>query len=498
MQPDVTKPALGQKTEAPPQRLMFGGNGFSGGTAPLVGVSETTGVNSVWPWWGTMLWGTYGTYRAMCRFPTIAYVLSQVLGPLLASEWTLDADENAPQEAKDWVTENVIEHRDYIMPHALRAVVFGNAPFEVVWASKAGRYIIPEYVPLLQDNTRVRRANDGKGPFAGLENGEAKLAPAECLYILNNSDLLGAEPGDDYGRSRLENIRDTSWAGALDTLRKLAELEDRVTGVVPVIIVPAGFPENGPKNPDGSPMSFAQLANALLPSLCHPRSQGAVLETPSVGEVDASTDPARLKQLTSTIDTLDMGDRSGSQAQMLEKLKYLDEKMGEGLYRGARTLFATEGGTKADSGQHTANAEPDEEAIDNMIAEQINSQPVRVGLTLNFGPDILRKVRGIKPAPLVDSEKVAAQDLVMQLLANPATSAAAARMIDGDKTFAKANVATLMKWADAMAQAEQEKQQRIAEQQKQMQQPVNGNGNGNVNPRTAKAARTVNRMLRGN
>jgi hypothetical protein len=142
----------------------------------------------------------------------------------------------------------------------------------------------------------------------------------------------------------------------------------------------------------------------------NPRCKGLVLETPAAA-VDQIMDgnAGASKILQTTLATLDLGNRAPAQAQMLEKLAYWDNMIGRGLYRGERTLFATQGGTKADAGEHDKNAEPDQEAIDNMIAEQINCQPARVGLTLRFGADILKKVRGIKPAPLVDRERVAAR-----------------------------------------------------------------------------------------
>src|SRR5438067_73042 len=96
----ITPPALGQKTETQPGRSFYGGAVFSGGIG--IGVADLAvsglGIAGIWPGWGSMLWGTYGTYRAMLRHATIAYTVSQVLGPLLGSEWNVDADEDAPPQ----------------------------------------------------------------------------------------------------------------------------------------------------------------------------------------------------------------------------------------------------------------------------------------------------------------------------------------------------------------------------------------------------------------
>jgi hypothetical protein len=493
----IAKPKLAQQTETQfgfgVGNRFLGGGAFSGGVMPWPGVETASiaGVGGIWSGWGSTLWGTYATYRTMCRWRVIPYVLSQVLGPVLGGSWLPDADEGAPKDALDWLQENIISRRGEVMPHACRSILFGNAPFETVWGVDGGRYVVSAYVPLLPDATTVMRENNGRGPFAGLKNGQATLTPAECLYILNRSDAISDEPGDDYGRSRLENIRDSSWVASVDTFRKLGDLEQRVSGVVPVVIVPTGAPANGPTNTDGSPMTYAQMAAAILPSLCDPRSQGVVLETPAIGDVDADATPAKLKQLTTSVDPLDMGNRAASQTAMLEKLKNLDEKMGEGLYRGARTLFATAGGTKADAGQHTANAEPDCEAIDGMIAAQVNEQTVRTGLLLNFGPDILKTVRGIKPAPLVDQDQQRASTVLTTMLANPTLAVALGQTIDVDKLIdvARMPLKEGVKFADVLVKAQAD-----ALQAKQAAASALNGGNPasrNVDPKVARAARGI-------
>jgi hypothetical protein len=477
----VTKPELGQQTEKQPSG--WGGRAYRCGIGPLTGVAgtatATTGAVGAWPYWSSLLWGSYGTYRAMMNHATIAFTVSQVLGPLLGSDWVVDADEDAPKDAVEWVKENVIAHRSQVIVHALRSVILGNAPFEVVWAREASRFVIDEFVPLLPDITQVLRADNGNGPINGLQNGEAKLAPAEFLYVLNDSDVMGAEPGDDYGRSRLENIRDTAWPGWIDSALRLAELEDRVSGVVPYGIVPPGSPPGAAiSTVTGAPKSYAELLAEALPDLVNPRSKGIVAETPAAA-VDYAIDsnPGAAKMLTTEIKTLDFGNRGASQGQLLEKLKYWDNMIGRGLYRGERTLFATQGGTKADAGEHDKNAEPDQEAIDNMIARQINCQPCRVGLVLNYGEKILKKVRGIKPAPLVDKERVAARDTIDKLLASPQIGPEILPYLDGDKMFEQAGVAHVGSWADFIAKMSAKREAAQPPAPNGNAQPgVNGNG----------------------
>lgn len=438
---DIQKPKLGQKTDQPARfERMIWQLPCCSGAIGCADVIDTDPTCEIWPHWNSLATGTYSTYRAMLGWPTIAYGLSQVLGPIAASDWLLDADDDAPEAAKDWVIQNVLNRRRKIVPHGLRSIPFGNSPFEVVWGVEKGQYVVGDYVPLLQDWTRVMREKNGKGPFAGLENGNAKLAPAECLYVLNTADVIGAEPGDDYGRSRLENLRTGAWLPTLDTNRRLNELEDRISGVVPIILVPDGAPENGPLEDDGvTRKTYARLAYDQLAGLNHPRSQGAVIVVPGINAADAAIDPQRLKQLSTSITTLDMGNRAASQTAMLEKLKYLDSLMVRGLLRGERTTLATDGGTKADAQTHTDSAMPDSEAIDWAIAGAVNDQVVRTGITLNFGKDMLAKVRGIKPAPLVDQDKIDARETVEKFYGtDPIAKAAFFQTIDNGKLLTDA------------------------------------------------------------
>lgn len=445
----IKAPAPGKKTD---RQWSFGGSCFSAGPAGVgaygVGSGGVTGpvmgVNGIWPGWGSLLCGSYGTYRAMMRQDTINFVMCRRILKVIASAWVLDAEEDAPEEAKEWVRRNIIQRRGEIIVHACRSAIYGNSPFEAVWTGGAKSWDIEQFVPLLPDNTIVMRGDNGNGDYDGLTNGQARLAAAESLYILNSGNPIGAEPGQDYGRSDLENIRDMAWVGWLDTARRLAELEDRVSGVLPIVIVPAGMA--------GNAKTYAENANSILPSLCHPRSQGGVIETPGLGEVDASTDPAKLKQLSTTVTTLDMGQRAASQEAMLNKLKYWDDKIARGLGQSERAVFATKGGTKADSGEHMESAEPGDEALDNSITAQINAQTIRTGLTLQFGPDVLKTIRGVKPVPLVDRDRAEAMALMNLFAQNANTAADFFAIIDGDKEADKAGIPLRMKWTEYLAQ----------------------------------------------
>lgn len=429
----VIPPSLGQKTGRQ-NSTIIGGLYYAGGyvdtgfVTPDVQTAPNAAVASdFYPNWGSFLVGSFINYRRMLRHPTIAYIISQILAPVYASMWQPDADQDADPAALAWLQQNVIQHRATIVPHALNSIIFGFSPFEIVWNTVSGQYVIDRYVPLLQDITRVLRSNKGQGPIVGLRNKGVDIPLTSVLNIMNQADALGSEPGNDYGRSRLENVRDTAWVEWLNTARRLAELEDRASGVVPIIIVPKGVGSNN--------KSLLENAIPLLQSLSHPRSIGAVLETPVIGEEEMLTDPKAAKQLTTQVTPFDLSNRAPSQQAMHQKLQYLDNLMARGLCRGERSVFATAGGIKADSEQHSENAEPDAESIDAMIVKQVNEGPVRNGLTLNFGEKILEKIRGVKPTPLVDRERIAAVNLLKAIFMNTATASTALAMTDVTKLW---------------------------------------------------------------
>jgi len=169
--------------------------------------------------------GTYWTYRAMLRHPTIAYVFAQVARTRAGRTWLVDADEDAPEEAEQWVQDNIIgiERESSRTPVArLRSA---TRLTKVVWELVNGEYAVKEFVELLPDATQVLREDNGKGPFSGLQNGQAKLTTAECLYILNRSDAMVASPATIMGAHALRTSAIPPGLDGSTPARRLASLK---------------------------------------------------------------------------------------------------------------------------------------------------------------------------------------------------------------------------------------------------------------------------------
>ncbi len=450
------RPRLGQRTRS--QRTLMGGVGGLGGVfpamqSPAAGCDPATVASgSLWPYWMSLMCGTYPTYRMMRGHPTIALALSIILSPIIASAWEVDADEDADQRAIDWVYDNIIVHRQCIVRHGARAVWLSNQPFEIVWGMDGGVYTIEKFKPLLNDITQI--LEDKKGNFGGLRNNGEELHPNNAMLIVHDD-----APGEPYGRSRLENCRDSAWLPWLNTARRSDILDQRVSDILPYAVVPPGSFED---EVTGDVVNYAEEALKALSALRD--GDYAVLQSLGFSADDINQRPELAKISQVTLDTIDFGNRGASQASILDKLAYYDKLCFRGLLRSERTgMEADTAGSRADSEQHTATGVNDSELIDDDIAAAVNLGPINTGLRLNFpgqagAPGKPGKVR-IKPAPLVDTKRKVYADLMKQMMGDSTVARAVADTLDVDRMLAEMDLPTLALFVDKIADARAEQQQ---------------------------------------
>ena len=86
-----------------------------------------------------------------------------------------------------------------------------------------------------------------------------------------------------------------------------------------------------------------------------------------------------------------------------KRLKYLDNQKVRGLLMPERSLLEGEHGTKAEAGEHIGLMLTNMEAIDRSITRMFNQQLVNQLLQLNYGDELVDKVRLVS-APLVDTQ----------------------------------------------------------------------------------------------
>ncbi len=437
----------------------------AGGFAPVCGSYSTetgaTLANIGFPYWHMMLWGTESVYRLIASDATVALARSIVLEPVVASTWdmTWSDDLSDTHAAIQWTKDVILPMRRAVMQEAIHCFDFGYQPFSVSWEIVDGRYI-PMCKPLLPEATTI--LEDKYGNFAGVKNrgdngDEVKLSNLESWV-----PSLDGEAGYKYGRSRYENIRTTAWANWLETLVRMNTLQDKLSGIIPIVRhSPDGYTDD-----NGNVVNYATEANTLLSSIT--QMQGVRIEG-SLAIADILKDhPEIADKLVDLspidVDFYDAGNVSQALPGFVQKLEYLDKLKFRGLLRPERSgLEAVSAGSRADSEQHTATGTPDSESIDAKLTASYDAGPYRTAIRLNFGEDVARRIRVIS-GPLQERKQATAWKFLDRAMSSdPDVATAMALTADIDAMLTQTNVPSLKRnFADVLAEVKEEKQKNAA------------------------------------
>lgn len=383
-----------------------------------------------YPYWQMLCWGAPPVYRLMRNHPTIALARSTVVGPVIGSAWDLDWDDDANERAIEWVTNEILPLRRSVMRDAVRTVDYGYQPFAIPWEMKDGM-MVPRVRALLPDITTI--LEDKHGDFAGVRNGSQTFNNLESWV-----PALDGEAGYKYGRSRYENIRDTGWAGWLDTMVRAKNLESKLSGIIPIVMHPPG----GSEDEDGNQVRFRDSAVTALRELYN--GVGVALETIPFLPEDIMDEPKLANMPLFKVDFLDAGSVSPAMIGFIAKLEYWDKLLFRGLLRGERTgLEAVSAGSRADSEQHTDTGTADSEEVDAELTSQFQAV-VNTALRLNF-PGQEGKIR-LKAAPLLKRKLQVFRELMSRLVSVPELAVEVARSLDMDAIFAQMSLPQLRKF----------------------------------------------------
>ncbi len=362
------------------------GYGFAYDLRTLAKQSETAGC------------GDYATYREMLNDPTIALCQAAAAAPIRAAGWSVEADDDAPDEAVSLITDIFESHRPWILQQAVRSIYYGWQGFEKVWTIEDGYTIISQFKPLLPDWTEI--TVDEYGTMTGMRQHGVMLDLSKSLVISYDVE------GDNwYGRSRMENLRRWAWAPWKGGARKLEQYQTKTAGVIPMITYPEGegFDENGGvlTNYQIAVRALAMLSQATgiaMPNTLHPWAE------------DALRNGANLNDLLAWKIQL-IEPRAGHGAEFVGALSYQDKLKARGYLIPERAILEGQYGTKAEAGTHGDVALSISQSVLDDIVRQINMQAVDDVLSTNFGPDVRGKVY-LKPAPIEDDELMLFRELV--------------------------------------------------------------------------------------
>lgn len=347
---------------------------------------------------------TYREARVIRADPTIAFVRWLVTAPIVASDWSYEANPDAPEGAQELVKTIFNPHRMMLLQSSMNAMIdYGWAGYERVnMVRRDGHIGIKKFKYLLPDITSILVYNEGG--YAGLSqyhnDKEVILEPEDTLMLSFESE------GDDlYGRALLQNVKKPydSWE---DVEAAAKRYDKKIAGSHLKIAYPKGTSMF--EGTETSNFEIAQTLGKLF------ESSGITIvpaEDTDTGMADAMTD-AKGKW------SIEIMQAQTAQGSFVERQKYLDAQKARGLGLPERSVFEGQFGTKAEAEAHGDFAITNMELRHAFIVNQVNWHAVNFILRVNYGEQAEDTV-WIKPSPLSDANKRFYRDLYKQLMGNP-------------------------------------------------------------------------------
>ena len=390
------RPATGEQTR--PQGVSGGMAQYGGESSDLWKLLANAGSDAAC--------GSYKTYRDMLNHPTLALCHAAATAPIIAAGWSVESDDDAPEEAVRLIEDVFDKQRTHVLVQACRAIYYGWQSFESVWGvDDDGRLVIEKFKPLVPDRTQIVIDKD-HGGVLGIRQDSVQLDNGHCLVFTYDQE------GDDpYGRSRMENVRKWAYRPWTVGAGKLEQYQGKAAGVVPVVRYPAGQGVDA----QGRTIDNSVAAAAILSRLS---SASGIIAPSTVPDwaMDAIRAGSDMEQMLSWQFSF-LETRSGHGSEFMASLSYQDKLMVRGYLLPERSILEGQFGTKAEAGVHGDIAVLiSQQWLDTIIAE-LNRQAVDDILEVNFGKEARGKVY-LKAGPIQDTEVALYQSIVTALLAS--------------------------------------------------------------------------------
>ncbi|MBN2024943.1 MAG: hypothetical protein JW809_19355 [Pirellulales bacterium] len=372
---------------------------------------------------------SYATYRKMRKHPTVAMGRALAAAPILAGQWAVESDNDAPEAWDRLVKDQVVNRRHEIVEHAVTGSTdYGFAPFEKVWVYTREGLRLAKVKGLLQDPTRLL-GDPRSGSLAGLRQKDVVLGLDKAMVL-----SFRVEGTNWYGQALLENVRDP-WNDWMECNAGARRYDAKVAGALYVVKYPLG------KSPDerGAERDNLELAQEILAAL---QSSGSVC-IPNQSQ-DIPTGPAESNEWKIEL----LQDSGGRQPTFRDRLEYLDKLIARGLLLPERAFMEGSHGTLAEAEAHEDVALVNAELTHQSIVRQVNEQLVDPLLTYNYGEAARGKVR-LTPAPLSDKTLSFLREVYRAFLTNPSGFLEEYAQIDTDALKDKLGVPKSQEVADA-------------------------------------------------
>lgn len=367
---------------------------------------------------------TYDSYRRIRRHPTVALARALAIAPVVSARWSIETDDDVGDEVVKFLQDWLMPARNLLVEQAMKARIdYGWAPFELVLGQRRtpdGIRIVPDrFKHLLVDRTEIL-VDRFTGEFDGFRQDPGqdeslwkRVEPDRAILI--NFDVEGDEL---YGEPLLENVR-LSYQNWLDANKGAERYDAKIAGTHWVVMYPIGS-----SNVDGVETDNGTIAAQVLSAL---ESSGSVSIPRKVAAFVSDLNDKTLGDAWS----IDLKDHAAKQHSFVERLKYLDTNIVRGLLMPERSVLEGNFGTKAEAGEHVDQAMRIREIEHDRITDIVNRTAVARLVSLNFGDEMVGKVR-LVASPLTDTNELFFREVYKLIMAHPVESIDAIRGIDID------------------------------------------------------------------
>jgi hypothetical protein len=360
---------------------------------------------------------TYQKIRQIRIDPTVKMVRQFAVAPIVAGKWVIEAEDDAPEGAKEFIEKEITRHRlDLITQGMYGQIDYGWIAFErVIEDLPTGEWGIKWLKPLLHDITTIL-VDAGTGAYIGVRQQPNSIVSSPT-QLAAQIDLTGEE-------TVLINaeVEGTNWYGepvmkALEAIYDEQKVintgarkyDQRIAGSHWIIYYPIGTSKY-----KGSTIDNGALAQELIRGI---ESMGGIALPRSAVEAFDQVTSQMSQQEASQWKLELLSDKGSGQTPFLERYKYLDILKVRAFGYPERAMLEGQFGTKAEAEAHADLAILNLEMKHAQLVQQVNRQLCDWYLRVNWGPDYCGKVF-IKPAPLADRAIAFFRQVYLALVAN--------------------------------------------------------------------------------
>jgi len=363
----------------------------------------------------------YRKARIMRRDPTIGFLRDIFMAPALASEWTVEAEEERYKSAVDMVKKSFLPHRQKFLRDAFRGLLdYGWAGFELVRRQLPDCTLqITKMKSLLHDITEI--VVNEHGEILGLLNTPywshqyhepTRLWRGESLVLYHD-----AEGTNWYGEPLMKRA-EVPYDGHYESELAARRFDNKVAGASWVIQYPVGTTML-----NGVETDNARIASALGHTL---QSSGVITIPLTVAKQIEDLNSIGQDKVTWSVQLVSA---ASTQANFVERGRYLDSLKCRAFGIPERAVTEGQFGTKAEAGEHADFAIDNQEMAHRDVVSQVNSQGVDPLLETNCGEEYVGMVK-IKAAPLSSEKRAFFKQVYMAHLGNEGGQAEEADVLD--------------------------------------------------------------------